>query len=165
RRPLDQPGVLNRDRRLVREDGHQPQVVTRVLVQANLDVDDDADQAGFEDDGDRQHRLVGFSGPRDVDAFWVPLGIAHQGALLGFGYPAGDALAHLDGEGLGGHAVVLDAPGVTEIHRSQRVAVVFQQVDTAMVVGKQGGARLPYGLANCRDTDHAGPSWPQLLHR
>ena len=95
----------------------------------------------------------------------MPLGIAHQGALLGFGHPAGDALAHLDGEGLGGHAVVLDALGVTEIHRSQRVAVVFQQVDTALVVGKQGGDRLPDGLANFRDTDHAGQPRAQLLNR
>src|SRR5439155_15104944 len=94
---LDQPRVGDRDGSLVRQDGQQPQVIAVVLMQADLDVDDDPDQVVLEDDRNGEHGLVGFGGARDVDRLRMALRVANQRPLFGFGYPAGDSLADLDG--------------------------------------------------------------------
>src|SRR3982074_2303902 len=97
-----------------------------------------------------------------VHRFRVPHGIAHQRPLLGLGDPTGDALADLDRQGFSGDPVVLRTLGVAEVHRPQRLAVLFEQVDPALVVGQQGGRGATDGVADLRNAYDRGETRAQV---
>ena len=61
---------------MVRENREETQVITGVLVDADLDIDDDPDETVLEDHRHRKHRLVALAGSRDMNRFWMALGIA-----------------------------------------------------------------------------------------
>ena len=132
-------------------------------MQADLDVDDDPDQVVLEDDRNGEHGLVGFGGARDVDRLRMALRVANQRPLFRLGHPAGDSLADLDGQRFGGYTVVLGAMAIAEVDRAQRPAVIFQQVDAALVVGQQGRDGLADGLADLRHVADVREARPKLL--
>ena len=159
-----QPGRLERRRRVVGEDREQPQVVTVEPGETELGQRDDPDGDAVVAHRHDQHRLVDVVGARDRRAPGVAVRVVDEQRLAVLGDPAGEALAEPAAEQVEVHLLVGADPAF-ERDRHDLVGRL-EQVHTGVVVVDDPARLLDDGAADGLDRGRpAQPTRCRLEHR